>query len=91
MKRATVAAAHHYRPGTYQGHLALFVPSRAAAHTLDRPLAWKHHAARTDVFFGPDGCDGDTMLKAPDVETFAGYLSEYLTAEPAHLRVRAEG
>jgi thioesterase domain-containing protein len=80
VERATVAAAHHYRPEAYDGRIALFVPSRATVHTSDRPLDWNNYAAATDVFFGPDGCDGDTMLKTPDVETFAQHLREYLKA-----------
>jgi len=90
VERATVAAAHAYRPGPYDGRIALFVPSQATVHTPDRPLDWKNHAAAADLFFGPDGCDGDTMLKAPDVETFARHLAGYLKAgEP--VRVRACG
>jgi thioesterase domain-containing protein len=80
VERATVAAAHAYRPGVYEGRIALFVPSQATVHTPDRPLEWKNHAAATDLFFGPDGCDGDTMLKAPDVEAFARHLAGYLKA-----------
>lgn len=88
VERATVAAAYQYRPEVYDGRLALFVPSRATVQTPDRPLDWKNYAAVTDLFFGPDGCDGDTMLKAPDVETFARHLDGYLNAEQP-TRVRA--
>jgi thioesterase domain-containing protein len=93
VEHATLAAAHQYRPGVYEGRIALFVPSRATVRTTDRPLDWKNHAVATDLFFGPDGCDGDTMLKAPDVETFARYLGDYLqAAEPAHsLKTSAGG
>jgi len=88
VERATVAAAHTYRPGVYDRRIALFVPSEATVHRPDRPLDWKHYAAATDLFFGPEGCDGDTMLKAPDVETFARHLAGYLKAgEPARAGV----
>ena len=87
-----MAAAYAYRPGTYSGRIALFVPSKATVHTADRPLDWKNHAAAADLFFGPDACNGDTMLKAPDVETFARHLAGYLKAgEPAVARASAGG
>jgi thioesterase domain-containing protein len=89
VERATVAAAHEYRPGVYAGRIALFIPNKATVRSADRPLEWRAHAVDTDVFFGPDTCDGDTMLKAPGVETIARHLSGYLcrderVAEPVN-------
>jgi thioesterase domain-containing protein len=79
VERATLTAACQYRPGLFDGRMALFVPSRSTVDTLDQPLHWKAYARESAVFFGPDSCDGDTMLKLPAAEAFADHLTGFLS------------
>jgi amino acid adenylation domain-containing protein len=71
VERATLEAARHYRPQRFDGRLRLFVASRAALRTRDHPLRWRAFAADTEVWFGPNGCRADTMLREPHAKAVA--------------------
>jgi thioesterase domain-containing protein len=67
---ATLAAIRRYAPGSFSGRLALFWPCQECGGNA---LAqWPSVAQRTEKYFGPDGCDGATMLREPYAATFAG-------------------
>jgi len=68
--RATLAAIRRYVPGSFSGRLALFWPhQQCGGNAL---VQWPSVAQRTEKYFGPDGCDGATMLREPYAATFAG-------------------
>ena len=76
VEAATLAAAHQYRPEPYEGQVMLFVPNEASTRSLDRPLEWEGYArGGMDVFYGPDDCDGDSMLKENAAAVFADALA----------------
>jgi thioesterase domain-containing protein len=88
---ATLSAAYQYRPAPFDGRLTLFVPNQAAARTLDRPLEWKAYArGGMDVFYGPQECDGDTMLKEDAAAVFADALAARLDKLAAQAAVRVQ-
>jgi thioesterase domain-containing protein len=68
VERATIAALRRYTPRHFAGRLVLLSPSgdwrRSAA-------LWRSVAERTEEYFGPAGCDGDTMLLEPHAAAFA--------------------
>jgi thioesterase domain-containing protein len=71
---ATLAAIRHYAPGPFSGRLALFWPcQRCGGNALAQ---WPSVAQRTETYFGPDGCDGATMLREPYAATFAGLFRQ---------------
>ncbi len=84
VQRATLAAARRYRPRPFEGRLRLFVPSRAAVDTRDRPLRWRAFAAVSEVWFGPSGCSRDTMLREPHAKTFAELYRRHAPAALAN-------
>lgn len=71
VQRATLEAARRYHPRHFDGRLRLFVSSRDALQTRDRPLRWRAYAPDSEVWFGPSGCRPDTMLREPHAKTFA--------------------
>ena len=91
VEAATLAAANQYRPEPYEGDVTLFLASEADKRSLDRPLDWAGYVlGDMEVFCGPAGCDGDTMLKEGSVGVFAEQLATRLeeaaprTARGAH-------
>lgn len=71
VEAAAIAAVRQYTPERFEGHVALLLPSRAWAGSLDIPLRWRSVARSSDVYFGPDDCNGDFMLREPYVDVFA--------------------
>jgi len=67
----TIRAARRYTPGHFAGRVSLFMPSRKWLRSGDEPLRWRSVAQDTEEYFGPDGCDGDLMLREPSALTFA--------------------
>jgi thioesterase domain-containing protein len=63
VERATLAALPRYSPGHFEGRLGLFLPSRAWLRFRGAALGWRSVAQRTEEYLGPDGCDGDAMLR----------------------------
>jgi thioesterase domain-containing protein len=71
---ATLAAIRRYVPGSFSGRLALFWPcQQCGGNALAQ---WPSVAERTEKYFGPDGCDGATMLREPYAATFAGLFRQ---------------
>ena len=77
---ATLAAIRRYAPGSFSGRLALFWPcQQCGGNALAK---WPSVAQRTEKYFGPDGCDGATMLREPYAAAFAG-LFKQCAGQPA--------
>ena len=73
---ATLAAVKRYEPGFYAGRVDVFLPSEAWRHSGDRPDEWKRVAGQVVEHVGPDGCDGDNMLREPHVRVLAALLNQ---------------
>jgi len=71
VQRATIGAARRYRTRRFEGRLRLFVSSPAALATRDQPLKWRAFARDSEVWFGPNDCSRDTMLREPHAKVFA--------------------
>ena len=69
MERATIAALRRYTPRHFAGRLLVFTPSRQWLPSA-APL-WRSVAGRAEEYFGPEGCNGDTMLLEPYAPGFA--------------------
>jgi thioesterase domain-containing protein len=67
--RATLAAIRRYTPGIFPGRLSLFWPCKECGG--DALALWPSVAQNTGKYFGPDGCDGASMLREPYAATFA--------------------
>ena len=67
---ATLLAVQRYRPERFDGRVALFLPSNRWARSAFAALDWRRVAA-TEEYVGPDGCDGDNMLREPNAPAFA--------------------
>jgi thioesterase domain-containing protein len=76
IEEATVAAVKRYEPGFYAGRVDVFLPSEAWRRSGDRPDAWKRVAGQVVEHVGPDGCDGDDMLREPHVPVLAALLNQ---------------
>jgi thioesterase domain-containing protein len=83
LEEATVEAARRYQARTYSGRLTMFAPNRAAVRTADRPMDWRGYASDFEVCFGPDACNGDTLLREPGVKVVAQQLAARLEAGAA--------
>jgi len=71
VERATVMAGRRYTPERFDGRVCLFVPSEDTVRSIDEPLRWQSVAQDSEPYFGPQGCDGHSMLLDPYVATFA--------------------
>jgi thioesterase domain-containing protein len=71
LERATFAAARRYSPGHFPGHVSLFLPSKEWVFSGNQPLRWRSVAQHAEEYFGPDGCNSDTMLREPYAPAFA--------------------
>jgi thioesterase domain-containing protein len=69
--RATLAAIRQYRPGPFPGRVSLFWPSLEWRCGGDALRQWPAVAPNTQTWFGPPGCDGDSMLREPFAAAFA--------------------
>jgi len=74
--RATLAAIRRYVPGPFSGRLSLFWPSRQWCCGGDALVQWPAIAQNTEKYFGPDGCDGDSMLREPYAAAFADLFNQ---------------
>jgi len=60
----TVEAAKQYRPGSFPGKIALFLPEEAWRRSGDLPMDWARFAEDgLEEWVGPDGCNGDYLLR----------------------------
>jgi thioesterase domain-containing protein len=76
--RATLSAIRRYTPGTFSGRLNLFWPGREWRGGGDAPAQWPSIAPDTEIHFGPDDCNGATMLLEPCAAAFAGLFKTCL-------------
>ena len=63
VERASIAALRRYRPGQFAGRVGLFLPSRAWGGQGAAAAGWRSVAPLLEESVGPDGCDGDNMLR----------------------------
>jgi len=70
VERATIQAARRYTPRHFAGSVSLFLPSRTWLGP-DYQLRWQSVAQHADEYFGPEGCNSDTMLREPYAPVFA--------------------
>jgi thioesterase domain-containing protein len=75
LEDATVEAVKRYDPSFYDGRIDIFLPSEAWRRSGDRPDDWKEVAAAAVEHIGPDGADGDDMLREPHVNDVAALLN----------------
>lgn len=81
VEEATLQAVEHYEPRRFAGRLCLILPNRQWRHAADRWLGWPPAlAAQVEEYCGPDGCENDEMLLAPNVAPFAAFLQRCLAA-----------
>ncbi len=78
MEDATLAAVKRYEPGFYPGRVDAFLPSEAWRHSGEEADAWKQVARQVVEYVGPDGADGDNMLREPHVRVLAALLNPSL-------------
>jgi thioesterase domain-containing protein len=78
---ATVEAIKRYEPGFYPGRVDAFLPSAAWRTAGEGSEEWKRVARQVIEFVGPDGADGDNMLREPFVGAFAALLKQSLGDE----------
>ena len=77
-----MAAVKRYEPGFYAGRVDAFIPSapwRTAGEGLEE---WKQVARQVVEHVGPDGADGDNMLREPHVRALAALLTSCLRPDP---------
>jgi thioesterase domain-containing protein len=71
VEKLTMAAVRRYSPRHFAGRVSLFLPSKEWLLSRDAPLGWRSVARSTEQYFGPDGCNGDRMLREPYARAFA--------------------
>lgn len=76
----TLEAVRAYRPAVFTGRIHLFMASQMSMkQNYGHQRNWRSFAGGgLDIFFGPDGCTGDTMLRDPYAKHFAELLRECL-------------
>lgn len=75
VERATLAAARCYTPGHFADRVCLFLPCKDWVRSRNEPLRWRSVAPHAEEYYGPDGCDGDNMLREPYAAAFAELFS----------------
>jgi thioesterase domain-containing protein len=75
---ATMAAVKRYYPGTYAGRVDLFFPSEAWRRSGEQAEDWSLVANECVEHVGPDGADGDNMLREPHVRALAPLVDSCL-------------
>jgi thioesterase domain-containing protein len=84
--RATAAAERHdpslenrRRMEPYAGRVDVFVPSEAWRRSGEQAEDWRLVATETVEHVGPDGADGDNMLREPHVRALAALVNSCLS------------
>jgi thioesterase domain-containing protein len=80
VERATLAAARRYTPGPFSGRVCVFLPNARWVCARDEPLRWRSVAQNVETYAGPEGCNGDNMLREPYAALFADLFRR--AAEP---------
>ena len=78
MEDATLAAIKRYHPGAYEGRVDVFFPSEAWRRSREQAENWRLVAEESVEHVGPDGADGDNMLREPHVRTIAALVNSCL-------------
>ncbi len=87
--RATLGAIRRYVPGPFEGRVSLFWPSRNWRPAGRAPAQWRAVAPHIETYFGPEGCDGATMLREPYVAAFADLFRQSMrTAQKQSLLLK---
>jgi thioesterase domain-containing protein len=71
VESATLAAVRRYTPTHFAGRVELFLPGRRELPNSVAALRWRDLAQQFEVYFGPENCDGYTMLLEPTAPAFA--------------------
>lgn len=79
IEEATMAAVKRYHPGAYAGRVDVFFPSEAWRRSGEQAENWRLVAAESVEHVGPDGADGDNMLREPHVRALAALLNSCLS------------
>jgi thioesterase domain-containing protein len=82
VEEATLFAVRRYTPGYFSGRLSLFVPNRKWLRSRNLSRRWRRVAGEIEEYSGPDGCEGDVMLREPYVGAIADLFTSR-TADPA--------
>ena len=70
VEEATLVALRRYEPQFFHGGLSIFFPSKESLRF--RALSqWRSVVQHTDEYVGPDGCNGDNMLREQYALAFA--------------------
>ena len=86
MERAAIAALRRYTPHPFPGRLLLFTPSTQWLPSA-APL-WRTVAERVEEYFGPEGCEGDTMLLQAYAPGFAALFRRCRDARDGEATLR---
>lgn len=86
LERTTVAAVRRYVPNPFSGRVSLFLPNRRWRRSAAKPLRWQSFARESDVYFGPDTCREDTMLRSPAAQTIAELFARARDERGPHAR-----
>lgn len=78
MEEATLAAVTRYEPGFYPGRIDVFLPSEVWRHSGEGLQEWQQVAGQMVEYVGPDGADGDNMLRETHVEALAALINTCL-------------
>jgi thioesterase domain-containing protein len=79
MEEATFAAVKRYHPEPYAGRVDVFFPSEAWRRSGEQAEDWRLVAKETVEHVGPDGADGDNMLREPHVRALAALVNSCLS------------
>jgi thioesterase domain-containing protein len=66
-EEATLQAVREYTPQPYEGAVCLVLPNEGWRNSTDVPMRWKPLVARYSELVGPASCNGDNMLRDPEV------------------------
>ena len=80
LSAAAITAARRYVPPCYAGRVCLYLPNKAWLRSGTAPLRWRSAAPKSEIYFGPDSCNGPLMLLEPDAPAFAKLLRESLAS-----------
>ena len=81
-----MAAVKLYEPGFYPGCIDVFLPSEAWRHSGERSDEWRSVARQAIEHVGPDGADGDNMLREPHVRALATLITASLRDREGDVR-----
>lgn len=70
-----MAAVKRYHPEAYAGRVDVFFPSEAWRRSGEQAEDWGLVAKESVEHIGPDGANGDNMLREPHVRALAALLN----------------